>query len=137
MDKLHPAHYAIISLAVVAVLLIVLLFLLKKKTRLLSQQLVHLTTMLEITRKRLARLQEKHDKIIAFQNSLKTAELTTMLQKPRLDAQSTASVHTLSGKYSRIRSLAEKGLSVDEIAAILGVSTHEARQLVNLSKLAQ
>ncbi|TKB25814.1 hypothetical protein FCL47_11955 [Desulfopila sp. IMCC35006] len=137
MDKLHPAHYATISLAVVTVLLLVLLFLLKKKTTLLSQQLVQLTTMLEITRKRLARLQEKHDKIVAFQNSLKTAELTTMLQKPRLNAQSTASGPTLSGKYSRIKSLAEKGLSVDEIAAILGVSTHEARQLVNLSKLAQ
>ncbi len=137
MDTMPLIHYAAISLAVATFLCIVLLIFLKKKNTLLSQQLVQMGTMLEISRKRLARLQEKHDKIIAFQNSLKTAELTTMLQKTRLDARSTAVGHVLAGKYSSIRALAQKGMSVDEIASILAISPHEARQLVNLSKLAQ
>jgi orotate phosphoribosyltransferase-like protein len=41
------------------------------------------------------------------------------------------------GKYSSVQSLAQQGLSIEEIASILDVSTHEAHQLVNLSKLAQ
>lgn len=137
MDKIHPAYYATFGLTVVGVWLFVRLFVLKKKNTLLSQQLNHTTTLLHRTRKRYTKLQEKHDKIIAFQNSLKTAELTTMLQKPRLDAGSTAAGQAVSEKYSCIQSLAEKGISIDEISSILAISTHEARQLVNLSKLAQ
>lgn len=137
MDKIHPAYYATIGLTAAVFLLLVRLFLLNRTNKLLSQQLSHKTTLLERTRKRLTKLQVKHDKIIAFQNSLKTAELTTMLQKPRLDAGNTTTDHVLSGKYRCIQSLTQNGKSVDEIASILAVSTHEARQLVNLSKLAQ
>ena len=134
---MHPAHYAIIGLAVAGIVLLVLLFLLKKKNTLLVQQLGQLTAMLERTRNQLTSLREKHDKIIEFQSNLNTAELTTMLQKPRLDSRNIASGHALSGKYSSVRSLTQKGMSVEEIASILAISTHEAQQLINLSNLAQ
>lgn len=137
MDTIPPVHYATIGLAVAGAMFIILLFLLKKKNTFLSKQLVQMTTMLQTTQKRLTRLQEAHDRIIEFQNSLNTAELTTMLQKPRLNGRSTASGHALAGKYSNILSLTQKGMSVDEIASVLAVSTHEAQQLINLSNLAQ
>ena len=137
MDKINPVHYAAIGLAVAGVIFIILIFLLKRKNTCLSNQLIQMTTMLEITRKRLTKLQEKHDKTIEFQNSLNTAKLTTMLQKPRLNARKNASGNALSGKYSSIRSLTQKGMSVDEIALVLAISTHEAQQLINLSNLAQ
>lgn len=123
--------------AIIGVGIIVLLFLEKRRNKRLSERMIQLTTTLEMTRKQLDTMQEKHDKIIEFQNSLNMAELTTMLQKPRLNAQSVDTGKTTPGKYSNIQSLAQKGMSVEEIASVLAVSTHEAQQLVNLAKLAQ
>lgn len=137
MDKIHPAYFALLGLAVAGLWLLLLLIVQKKKNSRLSEQLAYQTTMVEKTRQQLTGLQEKHDQIIAFQNSLKTAELTTILQKPRLEMHSIGSGHHFSEKYRIIRVLAEKGLSLEEIASVLAVSTHEARQLVTLSRLAQ
>lgn len=111
---------------------------LKKENALLAEQLTETTVSLERTRRTLAKLQEKHEEILGFQNSLEEAELTTRLQKPRLhEMLSPSTQRNTPEKYSYIHSLAEKGLSVEEIAAILTISTHEARQLVNLAKIAQ
>jgi hypothetical protein len=41
------------------------------------------------------------------------------------------------GKYSNIQSMIQQGMSIEKIAAVLAISTHEAQQLVNLSKIAQ
>ena len=137
VDISHPATFAVIGLVIISLWLLILLLMQKKRNTRLSRQLAQQTTMVKKTRQQLAGLQEKHDQIIAFQNSLKTAELTTLLQKPRLEAQSIDLGHKLSGKYRNIQALVEKGLSIDDIAAVLAVSTHEARQLVSLSQLAQ
>lgn len=137
MDQLNVSQSITIISAIAGVCVIFLLFLEKKKNRRLSEQLIQLTTTLEITRKQLDTVQEKHDKIIEFQNSLNVAELTTMLQKPRLNAQSVDTGKTTPGKYSNIQSLAQQGMSVEEIASVLAVSTHEAQQMVNLARLAQ
>lgn len=113
-------------------------FALKKDNILLAEQLTETTVSLERTRHNLAKLQEKHEKIVEFQNSLGEAELTTNRQKPRFfEFQASERTHNTPERYNYIHSLAEKGLSAEEIASILTISTHEARQLVSLAKIAQ
>ncbi len=113
-------------------------FALRKENNLLAEQLTETTVSLEQTRQNLAKLQEKHEKIVEFQNNLGEAERMTKLQKPQLsEMQSPGRPRNSPERYSFIHSLAEKGLSVEEIASILAISTHEARQLVALSKIAQ
>jgi len=64
--------------------------------------------------------------------------LTTKSQKPQPSkAHALESPRNTPERYSYIHSLAEKGLSVEEIASILTISTHEASQLVTLAKIAQ
>ncbi|MGB3226304.1 MAG: hypothetical protein WBB23_26190 [Desulforhopalus sp.] len=124
-----------------SVLLLVMIILTKKENKLLSQQLTETTVSLELTRKQFKELQEKHDKMYEFQNSLQVAELTTKLQKPRLNAQKKNLNITVNnsppGKYSNIQSMIQQGMSIEKIAAVLAISTHEAQQLVNLSKIAR
>ena len=111
--------------------------LLKRENSLLARQLTETTVSLELTRKQMEDLQEKNAKINEFQDSLHVAELTTKLQKPRLNAQNNDATSSTFGKYSNIKSLTKKGMSVEQIASVLSISTHEAHQLINLSKLAQ
>jgi len=113
-------------------------FALRKENNLLAEQLTKTTVSLEQTRQNLANLQEKHEIIGEFQNSLGEAERTTILHKPPLSVmQHPERPRNSPERYSFIHSLAKKGLSVEEIASILTISTHEARQLVALSKIAQ
>jgi hypothetical protein len=113
-------------------------FALKKETTLLAEQLTETTISLERTRQSLTKLQEKHEEIIEFQNNLGKAELATKLLKPRLDENHThGRARNTPERYNYINSLMEKDLSVEEIASILTISTHEARQLVTLVKIAQ
>ncbi len=114
----------------------ILAILLKKENSLLSRQLTETTVSLELTRRQMEDLQEKNAKIIEFQDSLHLAELTTQLQRPRLNAQNIDAPTESLGKYSNIQSLTKKGMSAEQIASVLTISTHEAHQLINLSKLA-
>jgi hypothetical protein len=127
--------------SVLSVLLFAIVMLVKKENKLLARQLTETTVSLELTRKQFNELQEKHDKMYEFQNSLQVAELTTKLQKPRLNAQNNAfnmaADNSPPGKYSNIQSMIQQGMSIEKIAAVLAISTHEAQQLVNLSKIAQ
>jgi hypothetical protein len=127
--------------SVLSVLLFAIVMLVKKENKLLARQLTETTVSLELTRKQFNELQEKHDKMYEFQNSLQVAELTTKLQKPRLNSQNQIRNITVNnsppGKYSNIQSMIQQGMSIEKIAAILAISTHEAQQLVNLSKIAQ
>ncbi|MBU1567401.1 MAG: hypothetical protein KJ630_17475 [Proteobacteria bacterium] len=117
---------------------VIKVFALKKENNLLAEQLTETTVALERTRQNLTKLQEKHEKIVEFQNSLGEAERTTNLQMTRLnEIRSPERPRNSPERYSYIHSLTEKGLSVEEIASILTISTHEARQLVALSKIAQ
>lgn len=137
---MQQAHLSLFLLGIPAVLCVVLLIMVvivKKENRLLVRQLTETTVSLELTRKQLDEHQARQAEIKVFQNNLQAAELTTRLQKPRLDAQHKAPTGTPPGKYSNIKSLTDQGMSVKEIAATLAVSTHEAQQLVNLSRIAQ
>lgn len=129
-------------LFMVAVLLLVgaalKAFALKKENILLAEQLTETSVSLERTRQNLVRLQESHEKIGNFQKSMGEAELTTKLQKPRLDHfHAPERSRNTPERYSYIHSLAEKGLSVEEIAQVLTISTHEASQVMTLAKIAQ
>lgn len=137
---MQQAHFFFFLLGIPALLCAVLLIMVvfvRKENRLLARQLTETTVSLDLTRKQLGELQARQAEIKVFQNNLQAAELTTKLQKPRLEAQNNAVAGTPPGKYSNIQFLADQGMSVEEIAAILAVSTHEAQQLVNLSRIAQ
>jgi hypothetical protein len=123
--------------AILCVVLLIIVVRTKKENKLLARQLTETTVSLELARKQLGELQDRQAETNAFDNDLQTAELTTKLQKPRLDAQKSAASGASAGKYSNIQSLADQGMSIEEIASTLAVSTHEAQQLVNLAKIAQ
>lgn len=108
---------------------------LKRANTLLSQQLTETSNSLEITRRNLATLREKQQQLNEFQNNLSDAELSTRIHKSR--GAGTDRLRTTPERYSYIHSLAGKGLSSDEIASVLTISTHEARQLVTLARIAQ
>lgn len=72
----------------------------------------------------------------AFSVTLKTASLTTELQRPRL--QTLAKVDKPAPeKYKILMKLAAQGMGADEIASILGISRMEAGQLLSLSHMAR
>lgn len=72
----------------------------------------------------------------AFSVSLKTASLTTELQRPRL--QTLAKVDKPAPeKYKILMKLAAQGMGAEDIASILGISAMEAGQLLSLSHMAR
>ncbi len=82
-------------------------------------------------------LQNQHQQNQVFENSLKEAEITTNLQKPRLSLQkATHTKQNNQDKYKYIQTLSGSGMAAEEIAKVLSISSNEAEQLVNLSKLA-
>ncbi len=122
--------------ALLSTLLIFMLILARKENKLLGQQLTATSVSLAQVRKELTDLEEKHEKIKNFQNNLQVAELTTKLQKPRLDSLNQGPDSSLPDKYRYFQTLAQKDMSVEEIASVLDISVHEAGQLISLSKLA-
>jgi hypothetical protein len=73
---------------------------------------------------------------LAFGTALKAASLTTELQRPRLDTLAKLDKRPPE-KYRILSKLASQGLEVEEIAAILGISSVEAGQLLSLSAMAK
>ena len=72
----------------------------------------------------------------AFSSTLRTASLTTELQRPRL--QNLAKVDKQPPeKYKIMTKLASQGMDAEEIAAILGISRMEAGQLLSLTNMAK
>jgi hypothetical protein len=72
----------------------------------------------------------------AFSVSLKTASLTTDLQRPRLENMAKVDKQTPE-KYRILGRLASQGMDAEEIATILGISQVEAGQLLSLSNMAK
>lgn len=128
--------FAIIAFILLAVVLGQAIIL-KKANTLLSQQLTETSNSLEITRKNLATLQEKQKKLNEFQNNLSDAELSTRIHASLAIGTGTGRARTTPERYSYIHSLAGKGLSSEEIASVLTISSHEARQLVTLARIAE
>jgi hypothetical protein len=71
----------------------------------------------------------------AFSVSLKTASLTTDLQRPRMENMAKLDKHPPE-KYRILGKLVSQGLGAEEIATILGISLVEAGQLLSLSNMA-
>lgn len=136
---MEQLNISIVLLAIASLLLVVVLgkaLALKKANTLLAQQLTETSNSLETTRKNLAALREKQEKLREFQNTLTDAELSTRIYKSRT-APASNRPRTTPERYSYIHTLADKGMSSEEIASVLTISTHEARQLVNLARIAQ
>jgi predicted PurR-regulated permease PerM len=136
MDQLNFSYVSII-LAILCLFFLILTILIKKKNTRLTEQLRETKTTLDMIQEKLTDLQEKNREFEEFHDSLKVAQLTTKLQKPRLHAQCNETSSSTPGKYSSIQALVRTGMSIEEIALTLAISTHEAQQLVNLAKLAQ
>lgn len=72
----------------------------------------------------------------SFTASLKAASLTTDLQRPRLDNLAKIDKQPPE-KYRILARLASQGLAADEIAAIVGISHVEVRQLLSLRTMSE
>ena len=110
-----------------------------KKNKLLSKKLTETATMLEKQEKKITALQVQGKDNKKFQTSIDNAELTTRFQSTRLKAAHASGSQGTSfrapEKYSYIRSLSQKGMDPDEIAAVLSISPYEASQLVTLAMI--
>ncbi len=115
--------------------LLTVAFILHRKKKQLDSELTATRKQLENVQTELQQLKSQKSSATVFQKSLNEAEITTRLQKPRLVIQNGDAVKT-PDRYKYVQSLTEKGMSGEEIASILSISTHEADQLVKLSKLA-
>lgn len=133
--------YVIISFSLIPLILFVFALrkavVLKKENAHLSRQLAETSSALDSTRTELSSLQDKLQKTEEFETSLAEAELAKKLRAPRTTIQNPETNHNTPEKYGFVHSLAQKGLSSDEIASVLTISPHEARQLVTLAKIAQ
>jgi len=113
-------------------------FALNKENHLLADQLTETTISLEKARQHLAKILAQHEQTSDFHNSLGRAKLSANLQQPQLASiLSQERPRNSPERYNYVHSLTEKGMSVEEIATILAISTHEAGQLVTLTKIAQ
>lgn len=137
MEHINIVGFLVIIVSILCVFLVSYTVLLKKKNKELAEQLRMMSMALETTRTTLSEFKEKQNPDNNFRNSLETAELTTKLQRPRLEVENKDGESISAGRYSTIQALRDQGLSIEEIATTLAISVHEANQLVNLSKLAQ
>lgn len=109
----------------------------KNKNSVLVNKLSDASIILERKDGELAALKKRYSTVLKFQNSLQVAELSTQLQAPRTSAQTTPKKSFAPEKYKYAQSLAEKGMSAEEIGSILTMSSHETNQLISLSRIAQ
>lgn len=110
---------------------------LKRKKDSLLRQLVEKNSSFEQIKDQLKNLHEHYDRAKTFQSSLAAAELAAQLQKPRHSTTASPAGGLTPEKYRLVHTLTQKNMSIDEISSFLAISSHEAQQLVTLSKLAQ
>lgn len=136
-----PLSFFLVLLAVSLLLITATLlkvFALKKENALLAEQLTETSVSLEKTRHSLEKLQQRQEERIAFRNDLDEAEESSRQhQQKTKEFQAVERKWAAPERYGFIHTLAAKGMSVEEIAAILTVSPHEARQVLNLAKIGQ
>ena len=119
---------------------IVLAIMLKRSNTNQEKLLAEMRTALEARQDNTENLDEQRESCRAgniFDDNLRTAELTTRLQQPRLSMQQCGSSPATPERYRYIRSMVEKGMNAEEIAAMLSMSLHETTQLVTLIKMAR
>lgn len=126
--------YLAIALAII-LLLLALIVRFWRLTGRLRRQLAEALANQQSAEQSLRLLEQQYSQNLEFQKSLSEAELTTRLQRSRLASQHGRDLTSTPERYGYIRSLAAKGMSAGEIAAILSISSQEAEQLVKLSQL--
>lgn len=127
---------ALLSLLLTGIILGALIYY-RRKAASLSRKLAVALEKLATAHSDLQNMDQRYKETVEFQKNLSEAELTTRLQQPRLSTQHSLGRVSAPERYLYIRSLAQNGMDAKEIAAILSISTQEAEQLVNLSRLAQ
>lgn len=102
----------------------------------LAARLNEIAGSLESVRHGYGELQERYDSGREFQKNLSEAAVTTRLQTPRLALQARPDGKAAPERYRYVHRLAENGLDAEQVASVLAISSHEARQLVCLARLA-
>jgi hypothetical protein len=123
--------------ALLLIALLIGLYRLRKKELYIRRQLQDTGRELDRVKKENNDLTRRLMQLRSFQENLKDAELTTRFQQPRLQGASTQQQPGPRGRYHFIRSLEDKGMDLDEIARVLGISPHETEQILALSKIAE
>lgn len=117
---------------------IVKIFALLKENTLLGEQLTETSISFDRTKTSLEQLQKQHEEMAAFHQDLQEATANTRPPVTKgKDFQQVERKWTAPERYGFIHTLASRGMSVEEIATILNVSPHEARQVLHLTKIGQ
>jgi hypothetical protein len=111
---------------------------LRKENTLLAEQLTETSISFDKTKSSLERLQKQHEEMLAFHRDLQeAAENTRPPVTKGKDFQQVERKRSAPERYGFIHTLAARGMPIEEIATILNVSPHEARQVLNLAKIGQ
>ena len=102
----------------------------------LAERLSEIACSLETVRHSYGELKERYDSGRQFQKNLDEAAVITRLQAPRLAIQARPEAQAAPERYRYVHRLAENGLDAEQVASVLAISSHEARQLVSLARLA-
>lgn len=121
----------------VAVLAVIRAIYVQKKNSSLNGQLLEVNGNLKNIHNRFSELEQRYSRNLEFHQNLSEAKITTRMQTPRLSLQTRADSPTAPERYRYVHRLAGSGMAAEEIASVLSISSHEARQLVNLARLAQ
>lgn len=136
MEKFSlPIVITIVALFIACIMSITAMYY-RSKAKKKGNEIVLALEKLAIAHTEMQALQQRYQDSLEFQKSLNEAEITTRLQQPRLSNQHGHKDSAPPERYRYVRSLAESGMSAEEISSVLSISTQEAEQLVNLSKLA-
>ncbi|WP_457572997.1 hypothetical protein [Desulfolithobacter sp.] len=100
-----------------------------------KQRIGSLETMLAKAEEKIHQLEARRREQEEFLETLASAEITTRLQKPRLELHQDGTVETPE-KYRYVASMVQNGMTMEEIASILAIAPAEARQLVTLARMA-
>lgn len=100
-----------------------------------KQQIDSLETMLAKAEEKIRQLEARRREQEEFLQTLASAEITTRLQKPRLELHQSGTVETPE-KYRYVASMVQNGMTMEEIASILAIAPAEARQLITLARMA-
>lgn len=106
-----------------------------KKLRVQKSTIESTTHTLEAANEELTSLRELKKRFSEFKDDLHTAQLTTEVQKSKHSFNQKTENHRIPARYQYIQSLNDNGMNASEIASILTISPHEAKQLVALAKL--
>ena len=102
-----------------------------------QEELTAVKQSLQTATEELAELRLMARTFATFKADLTQAELSTKMQHSRLQFNRQGEDLRTPERYHYIHSMAQKGMTANDIAAILAISTQEADQLVALANLSQ